>query len=201
MKKITLMLCACAMAFAGLLVSCNNGTEKYIYANEVSYTYDYNVSGTIKEVETTGAAAAPTATVTEYTLTKATGGFNWTENSQREGQDVYYYNNNNRIDGYHFWINGTADESVTVGTGTATKTYAVWASIPGRVQTLYKLGDDLYIKLVDGAYSKVTISDGEIGDDEFTLSYNYTIDNGSTTTTVDTTAYSATLKFKVPSAE
>ncbi len=199
MKKITLMLCACAMAFAGLLVSCNNGTEKYIYANDVSYAYDYNVSGTIKTVATSGAVAAPTATVTEYTLTKGQGGIYWTENSQVEGDAT------GAIDGwnenYHMWLNATADKSVTVGTGTATKTYAVSTWLPEKAGTLYKMGDDLFIKVQDGAYSKVTIDDGEIGDDEFTLSYNYTIDNGSTTTTVNTTAYSATLNFKVPSAE
>ncbi len=198
MKKITLMLCACAMAFAGLLVSCNNGTEKYINANEVSYAYDYNVSGTIKEVATSGAVAAPTATVREWTLTKGQGGIYWTENSQIEGDatgTIGGWNEN-----YHMWLNATADQSVTVGTGTATKTYAVGKGLPDKAQTLYKMGDDLFIKVKEGTYSKVTIDDGEIGDDEFTLSYNYTIDN-STTTTTNSTAYSATLKFKVPSAE
>jgi len=46
MKKITLMLCACAMAFAGLLVSCNNGSEKIIFTDSTSFDYAYTVSGT-----------------------------------------------------------------------------------------------------------------------------------------------------------
>ena len=51
MKKITLMLCACAMAFAGLLVSCSNGSEKIVFTGETTYEYAYAVTGT--KVETT----------------------------------------------------------------------------------------------------------------------------------------------------
>lgn len=48
MKKITLVLCACAMAFAGLLVSCSNGsgTEQIIFRGDTSYDYAYTLSGT-----------------------------------------------------------------------------------------------------------------------------------------------------------
>lgn len=83
MKKITLMLCACAMAFAGLLVSCSNGSEKIIFTDSTSYDYAYTVSGS--KVVTTEVATADKAvllTTTTKTSTFSTGAANisWSEN-------------------------------------------------------------------------------------------------------------------------
>ena len=47
MKKITLALCACAMAFAGLLVSCSSGSVDYVDCGKTESRYIYAVYGTI----------------------------------------------------------------------------------------------------------------------------------------------------------
>ena len=68
MKKITLMLCACAMAFAGLLVSCSNGSEKIVFKGETTYEYAYAVTGTKVETTTTSSNSdelVRTTTVTD----------------------------------------------------------------------------------------------------------------------------------------
>jgi len=67
MKKITLMLCACAMAFAGLLVSCSNGSEKIVFTGETNYEYAYAVTGT--KVETTVSSTNSDALVSTTTVT------------------------------------------------------------------------------------------------------------------------------------
>ena len=50
MKKISLMLCVCAMALVGLFVSCSNG--EYIDSTSVGNNYLYKVTGTMKVIET-----------------------------------------------------------------------------------------------------------------------------------------------------
>jgi len=74
MKKITLVLCACAMAFAGLLVSCNNnaGDTKLIYRDTTSYDNAYEFSAT-KVVTVETATNKATLLTTEETTTSFTG--------------------------------------------------------------------------------------------------------------------------------
>ena len=188
MKKITLMLCACAMAFAGLLVSCNNGTEKYVDTTSVYNNYRYKVTGSVTETTSTGAIAKPDTTSDVYTFTKATGSVSWTDNETSKG-DVPTYN---------IWFGGQADRVFTNASSVETKTYTVWKQLPDTVGKLYKLDDGYYIDLDRNKdrYVKVTL-DGEFGDDEFKLSYNYTIDNLSapSTTTVNSKTYSGTITF------
>lgn len=93
MKKITLMLCACAMAFAGLLVSCNNGSEKIIFTDSTSYDYAYTVSGT--KVVTTETATDKAVLLTTRTETSSFSAGNavitWYENDDTT-QDWKNYN-------------------------------------------------------------------------------------------------------------
>lgn len=75
MKKITLVLCACAMAFAGLLVSCNNNagdTTKLINRDTTSYDNAYEFSAT-KVVTVETATNKATLLTTEETTTSFTG--------------------------------------------------------------------------------------------------------------------------------
>lgn len=74
MKKITLVLCACAMAFAGLLVSCNNnaGDTKLIYRDTTSYDNAYEFSAT-KVVTVETATNKATLLKTEETTTSFAG--------------------------------------------------------------------------------------------------------------------------------
>ena len=189
MKKITLMLCACAMAFAGLLVSCNNGSE-YIEASGVSYSYNYKITGTIKEATSDGSVAAPSKTSTVYTFTKATGNVNWYENENSYGDTPDY------------WIStsGYADTVYTNAASVETKSYKNEVGLP--FWKLEKFEDDFYINLDNlssqnekGKYAKVTL-DGDFGDDEFTLTYEYTLETGTNNeTTVHTKTFSGTVKF------
>ena len=188
MKKITLMLCACAMAFAGLLVSCSNGSEKYVDATEVNNNYLYKVTGSVSVTTADGAIANPDTTSDVYTFTKATGSVSWTDSETSKGD----------VPTYTIGASGLADRVYTEGT-TETKRYNVEKNaISWSEGKLYKLDDGYYIDLNRNKdrYVKVTL-DGEFGDDEFKLSYNYTIDNLTTpsTTTVDSTTYSGTLTF------
>jgi len=189
MKKITLMLCACAMAFAGLLVSCNNGSE-YINASGVSYNYNYKITGTIKEATSDGAVASPEKTSTDYTFTKATGYVNWYENENSYGDVPTYY----------IGASGYADKTYTNAASVETKSYKNDANLP--FWQLEKFEDGFYINLDNvssqhekGKYAKVTL-DGDFGDDEFTLTYEYTLETGTNDeTTVHTKTYSGTVKF------
>ena len=187
MKKISLMLCLCAMALVGLFVSCSNG--EYIDSTSVSHDYLYKVTGTMKVIETEGAATAPVSTSAEYTITKATGEVWWTESVNQLGD----------VPEYGTWCNLKANLSTSVSSGTV-KTYNVYPSWPSELRNLYKFSDGFYIKTQSGNYSKVTI-DGDFEDESFTLSYSYSIDNGSTETIVDVTTYSGSLTFTEVTAE
>ena len=79
MKKITLVLCACAMAFAGLLVSCSNGsgTEEIIFRGNESNEYLYTVSGTLVETTATGDKTLTVATTTKTTEFGGTAVLKW----------------------------------------------------------------------------------------------------------------------------
>lgn len=202
MKKISLVLCVCAMAFAGFLASCKNNTMSgdYIEDTYVYSDYYYNVSGSLSEVETVGA----TSTTTSYAVLKGTGNVWWNANNQVSGDAPSTSNNwsndlNASVDrenNYGLSVNGRADRTVTTTAG-STKTYNVSWYIPNPVSVLYKFGDDFYVKTIKGDYTKVSLT-GAFGDEEFTLKYDYTIDN-STTAAVNKTQYTGELKFKKPS--
>ena len=85
MKKITLVLCACAMAFAGLLVSCSNdasgGDVKLIYRDSTEYEYVYELSGTIVEtVQQASDKAVLLTTETTTTSFKGLAQLSWDTN-------------------------------------------------------------------------------------------------------------------------
>ena len=187
MKKISLMLCLCAMAFVGLLVSCSNG--EYIDSTSVSYDYLYKVTGTMKVVETEGLITAPATTSSEYTITKATGEVWWTESVTQSGD----------VPEYRTWLNLKADLT-TSDTAGSTKTFNVYPSCPNELKTLYKFSDGFYLKTQQGKYEKVTL-EGDFGDESFTITYSYIIDNGSTSASLDTTSYSGSLTFTEVTAE
>lgn len=194
MKKISLVLCVCAMAFAGFLASCKNNTMSgdYIEDTWVYSDYYYNVSGSLSEVATVGT----TATTTSYAVLKGTGNVWWNNNNQVTG-DAPANSTSSNIEydrNYSLNANVRADKTVTVS-GVSTKTYNVYYSLP--FSALYKFGDDFYVKTIKGDFSKVTLT-GAFGDEEFTLKYDYTLDN-STTAAVNKTQYTGELKFKKPS--
>ena len=142
MKKITLMLCACAMAFAGLLVSCSNGAEKWIDGTTHSSHYEYAITGTVSESYETGNTTSTTVTKGVFTLSKGIGviGLN-SEDSREENED-------NTSSGYIF-VNGKGDASNTVGTADPVKVYNV--TYQNYDISLKKLDDNWFVRISDYA--------------------------------------------------
>lgn len=93
MKKINLIACAVAVAFAGVLVSCNQPTEMN-NVTTVNHENSYTVTGTIttttnlKYVGTTGADGKENGYSSEVTktltLSSVNGAVAWTENAVLE---------------------------------------------------------------------------------------------------------------------
>ncbi len=146
MKKITLMLCACAMAFAGLLVSCNNGSEKIVLTDNKTYDYVYVVSGT-KVVTFEDAATDPrdlleTRTTTE-TFSGANGEIWWSESDDSTAD----YKN------YIFWVDSTKGnkEVKYEQTGTNKNTdlntdeFTDYVDISDENESFYSLGEAYYL--------------------------------------------------------
>jgi len=187
MKKITLMLCACAMAFAGLLVSCNNGAEDYINTTSVSNTYYYKVTGSFKDVETSGAIAAPSTETTEWTIVKGTAAVSWTKSVTTEGDRPIY----------EISTDIYTDTVETVGSSTTSTKHFNVTNTGLPFSAIYEFEDGYYVRIDSGIYSKVTL-DGDFGDSSFTLSYDFTVDNlvNPSTTSVNKDQYSGTIKFE-----
>ena len=100
MKKITLVLCACAIAFAGLFVSCSNdsGDVQLIYRDSTSYNYVYNLSGSkVVTRETATDKAALLTTVTETTSFEGLAVLTWSVNDDTT-KDYKQYAVSNNVD-------------------------------------------------------------------------------------------------------
>ncbi len=146
MKKITLMLCACAMAFAGLLVSCSNGSEKIIFTDNTSYDYAYAVSGT-KVVAT---ESAPSDKAVLHTTTTETSSF-----SAGNAVITWYENDNSTTDWKNYSLSvspARGDKVVAVkysGTSASSQTavedvHTDNTDISGLYFNFYSLGDAYY---------------------------------------------------------
>jgi len=204
MKKITLMLCACAMAFAGLLVSCSNGAEKWINGTTHSNKYEYAITGTVTESVETGTTSSTTVNKGVITFAKGIGdiGLN-SEDSRKE-------NNDSSSSGY-IYINGKGDASYTAGTADPEKYY----NLPyyNYNISLNKLDDNWYISA--SADSSFGLWSNSITFDKVKLEtapefdgsdYNLKVtlvkdDSDSEAGTVDKTALSFDISFKAVDAE
>ena len=147
MKKITLMLCACAMAFAGLLVSCSNGSEKIIFTDSTSYDYAYTVSGT--KVETTESATDKAALLTTTTVTSSFSAGNaiisWSEN---DDTTLDWKN-------YSFSVNAARGDKVTSikYTGTSASSYTAPEDAHVDNTSISLLADYDFFSLGDAYYA------------------------------------------------
>lgn len=112
MKKINLILGACAFAAAALLASCNNGAKDLVNVSEVNNWYTYNVTGSLTTKEKSGTTASTTVTTTKATITTATANVSWIEDAVDEGN----------YDTYNIEFNGKADWTKTVKVGDADAT-------------------------------------------------------------------------------
>lgn len=81
MKKITLVLCACAMAFAGLLVSCSNdagsGDVNLIKRDTTKYQYLYVLNGERTVTTKVGSSASDLVTTEVKTTFNGSASLTW----------------------------------------------------------------------------------------------------------------------------
>ncbi|MCR4630717.1 MAG: hypothetical protein K5786_03725 [Treponema sp.] len=225
MKKISLVLCACAVAMAGLLASCNNGPEEVVFVTEETTEALYDVSGSFTKTETSGLKDATTVTKTVDTITSGYAKFGWTSKTVNEADAVNYC----------VWdtkYNYKRVETVTPATGDATTTtYSEaqedmwwkngWTSAPfytfdsaigdGNNTTGFSKIDGKYCAVVQltnwSTYKymdvvNLTVTGDPETDNSFTVTMSVTDDNGSLDTDddgvndyINTKVYSYKLTF------
>lgn len=187
MKKINLILCACAVALAGLMISCKNGNVDKIDVTQTTTRYIYKVNGTITSIQKSGTTSATTTVETKYTVTDVLAnqrlynsyGGSYTEATISEKTDEAYDTN---ITGYDIDFSGgnsSATKTTTPASGTATvevKDYVSGSSLPSL--SIAEIDGEYYINY-DYAWVNVDDNfDGFVGDDEFTFKYEGASANG-----------------------
>ena len=95
MKKITLVLCACAMAFAGLLVSCSNdagsGDVNLIYRDITENQYLHGLNGERTVTTKNGSSASDLVTTEVKTTFNGFASLEWVVNNNNT-EDYKNYN-------------------------------------------------------------------------------------------------------------
>ena len=187
MKKLILMLCACTIAFAGLLTSCKNETEEYIDVTQSLYDYIYSVTGTMTIVEETGTPGATSKTTTTYTITQGSGSAEWWEQTNYKSDVI----------NIEVGVNARSNKNEQTDDQTPVVTYNTY--FPYSNYSFYyvsKIDGKYYIKNdVSAEYEQVNISG--IKEKGFTYSGSYTHD-WSTESNVNKTTYSVDLTFDKP---
>lgn len=178
MKKINLILCACAVALSGLMVSCKNGNVDIINVTETTTNYIYKINGTVTTTDTYGAGTAVSTDVSTYTIKDAyTKRITETVDEQMDGNAKYY----------DLGVSGgsvSATSTVTSASGVKTEYVKdVVAYLGGIVPDGFEEIDGDYYMVLQWAYVNVDDAfDGFIGDDEFTFKYTTAVlDNQSWT--------------------
>lgn len=223
MKKINLILCACAVALTGLMVSCKNGNVEKIDVTNTETRYIYKVNGTVTMTKKSGTTTAVDTQEITYTIKDAfAGSTNWNDGYQRsydyisEGTNEAWESN---LNSYNIFIYGgeiSVYNKNTPATGTATE-YVLdntntndpsANSLPAlSIPEFGEIDGDYYV-LADSAWvSADDAFDGYIGDDEFTFKYSSAAYDGRMTQTqkdanaVNNTSATYDLTFTLVSEE
>ena len=123
MKKINLILGACAIAAAALLVSCNNGTKDYVNVRRINNSYAYNVTGSVTNTTKDGNTTAASVNVTTATIKSATAKVEWSEDKLNDSNYDYY---TVKFDGTANWTtSNTPSGSTTASTSKFTDKFGV----------------------------------------------------------------------------
>lgn len=180
MKKLTILLCACVVAVAGLMVSCKNEPTEYIDMTNTATDIYYKVSGTVVESRSWGTTTDTNISETTYTITDAVG---------------YAYNyksktcDSNTASWYIQFQDPDAQAANTYKSGSTTSESKRWGSYSYDYQITKIDGDYYYI--VNYKPFKVNVS-GSLGGKEFKISFEYSNDDTRTNITQaqkdDTTA-------------
>lgn len=176
MKKLTLILCVCAIAFTSILVSCKNEPEEYIDTTTKYYNYMYSVTGTVNYEQDYGPKDAVVKTTINRTFTQATGTAEWSENAYDKSD----------YQKYTIKASGYVDEVNKEGSNAAVNTYKRSYLISSDCWTVYKNDSKYYIKVKD-KYVEVQLS--SIKKDGFTYKGNFSVDDSDTTTVNKYTYY------------
>jgi len=197
MKKINLIACAVAVAFAGVLVSCNQPTEMNnvtIVNHENSYTVTGTVTTTtnLKYVRTTGADGKENGYSSEVTktltLSSVNGAVAWTDNAVLESN-----------------CDNTFEVSYKNGLGSS-KTLVSGADITEGTETKASEGDTTYTYDSSNHTAAVTVGESENKQESFdgksfsiieiNGAYYVIIDNQKVAVTADLTSGNTfSLKF------
>ena len=171
MKKISILLSALAFAVVGLLASCSN---EYVNASTKNYSYAYEVTGgsiTSQYVSSDTSTSSSSSSESVDSLKSGTAIVSWTEDNVNNYSYIPYY-----IDLEYVYDNKV---SYTMGSKTTASEYK---GKNGNLSiSLRKINDDYYY-LSNGKYNKCTLT-GNFGDDEVTLSYIFSYDGETSSTT------------------
>lgn len=185
MKKINLILCACALAGSAFFASCKNNAQEINFVTTTSYENRYTISGTYQTVSADNyvseAGVASTTNETTTTIKTLTSGYatiSWTDSEVLEGNVSNEYSvdfTNER---------GTTQSKTDVGSVAGTLAPANpeegYAPIPNL--TLSKIDGEFFYRTDDSELVKATVTgDLESGEDfSIVLEYKETVDNTGT---------------------
>lgn len=198
MKKINLIACAVAVAFAGVLVSCNQPTEMNDVTT-VNHKNSYTVTGTVttttnlKSVRTTGADGKENGGSSEVTktltLSSVNGAVAWTENAVLESNcdNTFEVSYKNGLGSSKTLVSG-----VVITDGTETK-----ASEGDTTYTYDSSNDSMFDVTVGESENKQESFDGNsFSIIEINGAYYVIIDNQKVAVTADLTSGNTfSLKF------
>ena len=169
MKKINLILGACAIAAAALFVSCNNGTKDYVNVKTINNKYAYNVTGSVTNTSKSGSTTAASVTVTTATIKNAIANVDWSEDKLNDSNYDYYTIN----------FNGTANWTTSyTAAGSTTATTSKFTDKFGKLST-----STTYYTVSEGWYDMDLITDPTDPSDwtGAFISANYGADTSSAT--------------------
>ena len=193
MKKMSLLLCACAVAVAGLLTSCSEPKE-VVFDTAVRTQNAYSVTGTMSVENVAGATGSLVTKKVTGTITNGYVDMYYTDSKADNSEKDWY-----GFSGYSFY--GTYEYSETdsgVTTTTTTKNMNLYNSeLVSSFRLVWNgltcLDGNYYIH-DDSTYIPVTVS-SSLSDDTFSISYTYVDSDASTSDYTDKTTSSWSLKF------
>jgi len=186
MKKINLILCACALAGSAFFASCKNNAQEINFVTSTSYENRYTISGTYQTVSAdnyvseAGVASTTNETRTNiYNISSGYARIYWTDSEAiKEGNYTTWYGVNiGNVRGTHQSKTDTGSVAGTLAPANPTE-----ESIPLYWLQFYKIDDEFFYRTNDGEAVQVKVTgDLESGEDfSIVLEYKETVDNTGT---------------------
>lgn len=216
MKKLNVILCACAIAIVGLSVSCKNEPEERKNVGYKNYQNSYTISGTVtvaindKVCDADGTVGSNDTETTTISVEKGLSNIYWTTSKTYSTNGIEYAIYFNSVQGKYSSESVDKDGNKTPGAEKENiSNLPPYISMPSRI-TLCKIGKKYYLaEDMTGDDDYLPVSDGfECADldsgNDFTLSFSYVekennlanpiaVDSKAENTTTTTTTYN--IKF------